>query len=61
MLLLPPYQVRCLDQLLTGIEARRDLARKELGVLGELQAATISGLIDGTLTLSSDELSGQEE
>ncbi|MGH3273948.1 MAG: hypothetical protein ACRDNZ_06425 [Streptosporangiaceae bacterium] len=61
MLLLPPDQVRRLDQLLTGIEARRDLATKELDVLSELQAATIGGLIDGTLTLTSDELSGQEE
>ena len=61
VLLLPPDQVRRLDQLLAGIEARRDLARKELDVLDELQAATIGGLIDGTLTLTSDELSGQEE
>ncbi len=61
VLMLPPDQVRRLDQLLTGIEARRDLARSELDVLGELQAATIGGLIDGTLTLTSDELSGQEE
>ena len=61
VLLLPPDQVRRLDQLLTGIEARRDLAKKELDVLDELQAATIGGLIDGTLTLTNDELSGQEE
>jgi hypothetical protein len=61
VLLLPPDQVRRLDQLLTEIEARRDLARKELDVLDELQAATIGGLIDGTLTLTNDELSGQEE
>jgi hypothetical protein len=61
VLLLPPDQVRRLDQFLTGTEARRDLARKELDVLDELQAATIGGLIDGTLTLTSDELSGQEE
>ena len=61
VLLLPPDQVRRLDQFLAGIETRRDLAGKELGVLGELQAATIGGLIDGTLTLTSDELSGQED
>jgi len=61
VLLLPPDQIHHFDQLLTGIEARRDLARKELDVLDELQAATIGGLIDGTLTLTSDELSGQEE
>jgi N-6 DNA Methylase len=61
LLLLPPDQIRHFDQLLTGIEDRRDLARKELDVLDELQAATIGGLIDGTLTLTSNELSGQEE
>lgn len=61
VLLLPPDQVRRLDQLLAVIEARRDLARKELDVLDELQAATIGGLSDGTLTLTSDELSGREE
>jgi hypothetical protein len=61
LLLLAPDQIRHLDQLLTGIEARRDLARKELDVLDELQAATVGGLIDGTLTLTSDDLSGQEE
>lgn len=59
--LLSPSQVHHLDQLLTQIEARRDLARKELGVLDELQTATIGGLIDGTLTITSDELSGQGE
>ena len=61
VLLLPPAQVRRLDQLLTGIESRRDLARKELDVLDELQTATIGGLIDGTLTLASGDLSGQED
>jgi hypothetical protein len=61
VLLLPPDQVRCLDQLLAVIEDRRDIARKEIDVLGELQAVTIGGLIDGTLTLTSDELSGQEQ
>jgi hypothetical protein len=61
LLLLPPDQIRHLDQLLAGVEARRDLAKKELDVLDELQAATIGGLIDGTLTLTGDELSGQEE
>lgn len=61
VLLLPAGEVRRLDALLAAIEARRDLARRELDVLGELQAATIGGLIDGTLTLTSDELSGQDE
>lgn len=61
VLLLPPEQVRPLDQLLAAAEARRDLARRELDVLGELQAATVGGLLDGTLTLTSYEPSGQEE
>jgi len=30
-------------------------------VLDELQASTIGGLIDGTLTITSDELSGQDD
>ena len=42
-------------------ETRRDLASKELDVLSELQAATIGGLISGTLTFTSDQLSGWEE
>ncbi len=61
LLLLPPGQVRRLDQLLAVIEDRRDIARKELAVLGELQAAAVGGLIGGTLTLTSDELSGQDQ
>jgi N-6 DNA Methylase len=61
VLLLPPDQVRRLDQLLAVIEDRRDIARKEFDVLGELQGAAIRGLIDGTLTLTSDELSGWEK
>ena len=61
MLLLPPDQVRHLDRLLAEIDARRDLARRELDVLDELQDAAIGGLIDGTLTLTSDELTGQDE
>ena len=50
-----------LDQLLNEIDARRDLARRELDVLDELQEAAIGGLIDGTLTLTTDELTGQEQ
>ena len=30
-------------------------------MLDELQTVAIGGLIDGTLTLTSDDLSGQEE
>jgi len=58
VVLLPPAQVRQLDRLLASIDARRDLARRELNVLDELQHATIGGLIDGTLTLTSDEAHG---
>jgi hypothetical protein len=61
VILLPPAQVRQLDRLLAGIDARRDLARRELDVLDELQHATIGGLIDGTLTLTSDEEHGQDD
>jgi hypothetical protein len=61
VLLLPPDQVRHLDQLLAVIEGRRDLARKELDVLDELQGAAVGGLINGTLALTGDELSGWEE
>jgi hypothetical protein len=61
VILLPPAQVRQLDRLLASIDARRDLARRELNVLDELQHATIGGLIDGTLTLTSDEAHGQDD
>jgi hypothetical protein len=49
---LPPDQVDRLGRLLGEIDARLDLARRELDVLGELQDAAIGGLIDGTLTLT---------
>jgi N-6 DNA methylase len=58
---LPPDQVRSLDRLLGEIGARRDLARRELEVLGELQDAAIGGLIDGTLTVIPDDQTGQDE
>lgn len=61
VIVLPPDQVRSLDRLLGEIDARRDLARRELDVLGELQAAAVGGLIDGTLTVIPDELTGQDE
>ena len=48
-----PTEVRRLDRLLAAIDARRDLARREIDVLDELLAAAIGGLIDGTLTLIS--------
>ena len=61
MILLPADQVRQLDRLLAEIDARRDLARRELDVLDELQHAAIGGLIDGTLTVITDERNGQDE
>jgi hypothetical protein len=59
--MLPPDQVRQLDRLLGDMDARRDLARQELDVLGELQDAVIGGLIDGTLTVIPDDQNGQDE
>ena len=61
VILLSPEQVRRLDHLLAVIEGRRELAQRELDVLEELQAATIGGLIDGTLTLTNSDLSEREE
>jgi hypothetical protein len=61
VILLTPAQVRELDHMLADIDQRRDLARKELAVLDELQQATIGGLIDGTLTLTTSELTGQDQ
>ena len=60
VLLLAPAEVRRLDQLLTEIDARRDLARKELDVLDELRKVAIGGLADGTLTLTDDQPSEVE-
>jgi hypothetical protein len=60
LIVLPPDQVRSLDQLLGEIEARRDLARRELDMIDELQDAAIGGLIDGTLKVIPDELTGQD-
>jgi hypothetical protein len=59
--MLPPDQVRQLDRLLGEMDARRDLARQELGVLDELQEAIIGGLLDGTLTVIPDDQTGQDE
>lgn len=50
--LLPPDHVKRLDELLASIEARGDLARRELDLLDELRQVTTHGLIDGTLTLA---------
>jgi len=61
VLLLAPAEVRRLDQLLMEIAARRDLARKEADVLDELHQVAIGGLVDGTLTLTNDEPSEEEQ
>jgi hypothetical protein len=61
VIVLPPDQVRSLDRLLGEIQARRDLVRRELDVLGELRDAAIGGLIDGTLTVIPDDQTGQDE
>jgi N-6 DNA Methylase len=55
VILLPSAHVRQLDRFLASIDVSRDLVRRELNVLDELQLATIGGLVDGTLTLISDE------
>ncbi|MGH3263278.1 MAG: hypothetical protein ACRDNS_14935, partial [Trebonia sp.] len=60
VLLLAPAEVRRLDQLLTEIDARRDLARKELDLLDELRKVAIGGLTDGTLTLTTGKPSEEE-
>jgi hypothetical protein len=49
--LLPREDVKRLDELLASIEARRELASREIGLLDELRRVSIHGLIDGTLTL----------
>jgi hypothetical protein len=59
--MLPPDQVRRLDRMLKEIDARRDLARRELDVLDELQDAAIGGLIDGTLTVIPDDQTEQDQ
>jgi hypothetical protein len=58
---LEPEQIRGLDQFLAAIDARRDLARRELDKLGETRDAAIGGLISGTLTVTPTELTGQDE
>lgn len=56
LLLLPPGQVRTLDNLLASIDERRALAQREVGMLDELRRVATGGLIDGTLTLASDDV-----
>jgi hypothetical protein len=49
---LSPAEVRFLDHLLAVLEAREAAARRELTLLAEMRDVTISGLSDGTLTLT---------
>jgi hypothetical protein len=58
--LLEPDQVRGLDFFLAEIDARRELACRELDLLAEAQDAAVGGLISGTLTLIPNELIGQD-
>jgi hypothetical protein len=55
LLLLPPGQLMAYDGLLASIDARRTLAQQEIDMLDELRQVATSGLIDGTLTLVSDD------
>jgi hypothetical protein len=55
LLLLPPGQVRALDELLASIDARRALAQQEIDILDDLRDVAVGGLIDGTLTMVSDD------
>lgn len=60
LILLPPGQVRRLDALLASIEARRPLAQHETDMLDELCHVAVGGLIDGTLTVVSDDSEPQD-
>jgi N-6 DNA Methylase len=53
--LFPVAEVRHLDALLASIDARRALAQREIDMLDELCHIVTGGLIDGTLTLISDD------
>jgi hypothetical protein len=55
VLLLSPAEVRLLDSLLASIDARRSLAWREIDMLDELRRFATGGLIDGTLTLASND------
>ena len=61
LLLLPPGQVRALDDLLASIDGRRALAQREIDMLDELRQVATGGLIDGTLTLVSDDVQSRRD
>jgi hypothetical protein len=50
--LLSDNEVARLDELLAELEARRDLAQREMNLLDELRQVTLRGLFDGTLSLT---------
>ncbi|MER7585939.1 hypothetical protein ABTW72_00195 [Micromonospora sp. NPDC127501] len=49
---LPPADVARLDALLTASEVRRNLARRELELLDDLDRRAVAGLTDGLLTIA---------
>ena len=51
--LLPPAEVRRLDELLAVADERRRLARREIDLLDEVCRIAATGLSDGTLTFAS--------
>ncbi len=53
--LLPDAEVARIDELLTEIEGRRRVAQREIDILDDLRQVGIRGLIDGTLSLPSDD------
>jgi hypothetical protein len=53
--LLPEDEAALLDGLLAEIEVRRQVAQREIDVLDDVCRVAIGGLIDGTLSLDSDD------
>ncbi|HET9896748.1 MAG TPA: hypothetical protein VFQ44_17595 [Streptosporangiaceae bacterium] len=51
--LLTPAEVGFLDEFLTALDARGDAAQQELDLLTELRDITLSGLLDGRLTITA--------
>ncbi|ADG89213.1 N-6 DNA methylase [Thermobispora bispora DSM 43833] len=57
--LLPPAEVRRLDELLAVADERRRLARREIDLLDEVCRITAAGLSNGTLTIASTPITDQ--
>ncbi|PZG12552.1 hypothetical protein C1I95_25535 [Micromonospora craterilacus] len=51
--LLPPAEIVRLDAMLSAMEERRNLARRELALLDDLGRRAVAGLTDGTLTITA--------